>query len=108
MFHRTLSPQFKNKVTVTVLDDQGNEVLNTFYGIFQRATAEELKALRKLSDEEVVRDRLASWELVDGESRENLPFNPENLESVLSVAPAARGIAVAFWEGVNGARAKNS
>ncbi|MFZ4286632.1 hypothetical protein [Variovorax sp. HJSM1_2] len=108
MFHRTLSPKFPNTVTVTVLDDQGNEVVNTFTGIFKRATAEELKALRKISDEELARDRLAGWELVDGDTRENLPFTPENLDSVLSIAPSARGIAVAFWEGVNGARAKNS
>ena len=108
-FKRTLAPTFKTEVTVMVANDKGGFDKNTFIGEFKRASIEEQRDLRAkvTSNEDLVREQMVGWELRDSETKELVPFSAEALEELLSISPTPMAAAVAFWEGCNGARAKN-
>jgi hypothetical protein len=107
-FKRTTTRTFSADVKVPVANDKGGYDVNTFKAIFEHTTSEEQEELRALSNADLVRRKLKGWELIDAETREEVPFTPENLEAILQIPPSPMKICVAFWEQVNGARAKNS
>ena len=115
-FKRTTSKTFRAEVKVPVVNESGGYDQNTFTAIFKHADTEEQDALRKRVQEAptvtagqklLVRDRLVGWEMTDDETKEAVPFTPENLEAILLIPPSPLHIGIAFWETVNGARAKN-
>lgn len=106
-FKRAVTPTFSTKVTVNVPNDRGGYDKSTFTAKFKRPTSEEQEELRSLKNEELVRRVLAGWDLVDADTGEAVPFNAEELEALLAIAPTPLATALAFWETVNGARAKN-
>ena len=106
-FKQSSSPTFKTLVTVNVPNDKGGHDKNTFTAFFKRPTSDERKELLELLHEDVVRRQLAKWEMKDDDTKEDVPFNDDTLNAVLQIWPAPLAIAQAFWEGINGARAKN-
>lgn len=106
-FKRTTSPTFTTEVKVPVANDKGGHDMNTFTARFSRSTSTEQEALRKLTNAELIQKKLVGWDLVDDETKEAVPFTPENLAALLEISPTPMQICVAFWETVNGARAKN-
>jgi len=106
-FKRAVTPTFSTKVTVNVPNDKGGYDKSTFTAKFKRPTNEEREDLRKLSNEELVRRQLVGWDLVDADTGEAVPFSTEEMEALLTIEPTAWSTALAFWETVNGARAKN-
>lgn len=107
-FKRTTTRTFSAIVKVPVAREDGGYDMNTFKAVFEHATSDELEALRELGNSELVRRKLKGWELTDADTKEDVPFTPENLEAILLIPPSPMKICVAFWEQVNGARAKNS
>jgi hypothetical protein len=107
-FKRTTTKTFSADVKVPVANDQGGYDVNTFKAVFAHTTSDEQEELRALSNADLVRRKLKGWELVDAETKEEVPFTPENLEAILQIPPSPLKICMAFWEQVNGARAKNS
>lgn len=101
------SPTFTVPVTVNVANDRGGYDKNTFEASFARTTVDELQDLSGLTTVELVRKKLKGWKLKDSDTSEDVPFTPENLELVLSIPPSPLAITTAFYEGVNGAKAKN-
>lgn len=106
-FKRSISPVFTLEATVNVANERGGFDKNTLMCTFKRATPDELKELRELPHADVVRRQLVNWDLVDKDTKENVPFSDEELEAVLSISSAPVGLAAAFWEGCAGARSKN-
>jgi hypothetical protein len=107
-FKRTTTRTFSADVKVPVAREDGGYDMNTFKAIFEHTTTEEAEKLRELSNSDLVRRKLKGWELTDAETKEDVPFTPENLEAILQIPPSPMKICIAFWEQVNGARAKNS
>lgn len=107
-FKRAVSDTFPAKVTVNVPNGRGGFDKNTFTGVFRRPPSEELTELRALHHEEVVRRTLVGWDLVDEDSKQEVPFSPSEMEALLQISPTPIATAMAFWEQISGARAKNS
>jgi hypothetical protein len=107
-FKRTTTRTFSADVKVPVAREDGGYDMNTFKAVFEHTTTEETEKLRELSNSDLVRRKLKGWELTDAETKEDVPFTPENLEAILQIPPSPMKICIAFWEQVNGARAKNS
>ncbi len=106
-FKRAVTPTFSTKVTVNVPNDKGGHDKSTFTAKFRRLSTEEQEDARKLGNAELVRQVLVGWDLVDADTGEAVPFSAEELEALLAIAPTPLATALAFWETVNGARAKN-
>lgn len=106
-FKRAVTPTFSTKVTVNVPNDKGGYDKSTFTAKFKRMPNEEREDLRKLSNEDLLRRQLVGWDLVDADTGEAVPFSTEELEAMMTIEPTALTTALAFWETVNGARAKN-
>lgn len=106
-FKRAVSPTFMTKVTVNVPNDKGGHDKSTFMAKFKRPSTEEQEELRPLKNEELVRRVLVGWDLTDADTGEVVPFSAEELEALLAIAPTPLATALAFWESVSGARAKN-
>lgn len=106
-FKRAVSPTFMTKVTVNVPNDKGGHDKSTFMARFKRPSTEEQEELRPLKNEELVRRVLVGWDLTDADTGEVVPFSAEELEALLAISPTPLATALAFWESVNGARAKN-
>lgn len=108
-FKRTTSKTFRADVKVPVANEKGGYDENTFVAIFAHAPSKELEEeLISLTNRELIKRKLVGWEMKDAETNEDVPFTPENLAAALEIPPTPKMIAVAFWEQVNGARAKNS
>lgn len=107
-FKRTYARTFRADVDVPVANEKGEYDNNKFVAIFSHATTTELDELRKVSNKELIQRKLIGWELRDAETNEDVPFTPENLAALLEIPPTPMQIGIAFWEQVNGARAKNS
>ena len=75
--------------------------------IAKAVTPEEQDELRPMKNEDVVRKVLVGWDLTDADTGEVVPFNAEELDALLVISPTPLATALAFWESVNGARAKN-
>jgi len=106
-FKRTTSRTFRAEVKVPVANEGGGYDTNSFTAIFSHATTKELEELRALTNQDLIARKLVGWEMKDGETNEDVPFTPENLEAALLIPPTPMFLASAFWEQVNGARAKN-
>lgn len=106
-FKRAVTPTFTTKVTVNVPNDKGGHDKSTFTARFRRASSEEQDELRPLKNDELVRRVLVGWDLVDADTGEAVPFSAEELEALLAISPTPMATALAFWETVNGVRAKN-
>lgn len=117
-FRRTTSKTFSADVKVPVAnsDQPGGYEINTFKAIFSHADNNELERLRAEIAEQptalegqklLAKRKLVGWELIDAETKESVPFTPENLDALLLIPPTPLHISIAFWETVNGARAKN-
>lgn len=106
-FKRAVTPTFTTKVTVNVPNDKGGHDKSTFMARFKRLSPEEQEELRSLPNADVVRKTLLGWDLVDADTGESVPFDAAELEAILAISPTPMATALAFWEGVNGARAKN-
>lgn len=107
-FKRTTTRTFRADVKVPVANDTGGYDDNTFVAIFGHASTTELEQLRKVDNQELIKRKLVGWELKDADTNEDVPFTPENLAALLEIPPTPMRISIAFWEQVNGARAKNS
>lgn len=105
-FKMAQKPTFKVKVTVPVANDRGGVDKNTFVAVFKRTSTDELNALgeQRLSDADLVRDRIVDWELTDAETNQAVPFTAENLEALLQIQPTPRFVAAAFYENVLGGK----
>ena len=106
-FKRAMTPTFSTKVTVNVPNDRGGYDKQTFTAKFKRMSSEERDDLKKLTNEELVRRQMVGWDLVDADTGEAVPFSADELEALLAIEPTPLATALAFWETVNGARAKN-
>lgn len=106
-FKRAVTPTFTTKVTVNVPNDKGGHDKSTFMAKFKRLTPEEQDEVRPMKNEDVVRKVLVGWDLTDADTGEVVPFNAEELDALLVISPTPLATALAFWESVNGARAKN-
>lgn len=106
-FKRTTARTFRATVKVPVANEAGGYDVNDFVAIFEHATTTELEELRALSNRDLIARKLKGWEMRDGETNEDVPFTPETLEAILLIPPTPMFVSVAFWEQVNGARAKN-
>lgn len=103
-FKRAISPTFSKEATVMVANDRGGVDKNTLMCKFKRATPDELKALRDVPHQDVVRGQLVDWELIDKDTNEKVPFSSDELDAILLISSAPAGIAAAFWEGSAGAK----
>lgn len=106
-FKRTPSKTFRADVTVNVANESGGYDKNKFVAIFSHASTKELDDLREGGNLTLIEKKLIGWEMTDDETKEQVPFTPENLAALLLIPPTPMAIALAFWETVNGARAKN-
>lgn len=98
---------FKVTVTIPVPNEKGGFDDNTFVGHFKHTTHEEARALRERPDVEVVRDRLMGWDMEDADTKQPVPYTPEMLDALLSIASAPYHTAFAFYRAVGGNKAKN-
>ena len=107
-FKRAVTPTFTAKVTVNVPNDSGGYDKNTFEAKFKRPMdLKEDAELRKLPNDEVVRRQMVDWKLTDDTTKEEVPFSQDEVEALLAIAPTPLATSLAFWETLNGARAKN-
>ena len=106
-FKRTQKPTFTTPVTVNVPNDKGGFDKNTFTAEFARPTTAEVEELRGMRHEDLLRRQMVDWVLKDEETKEAVPFSPDNLDALLQILPTPVATALAFWETVNGARTKN-
>lgn len=106
-FKRAIQATFSTVVTVNVPNDKGGFDKNTFTAKFKRPTADERLTLGALGNEALVRDRLVGWDLRDADTGEAVPFTPDELDALLSIEPTPIATAEAYWNTINGARAKN-
>lgn len=100
-------PTFTGPVTVSIANDKGGFDKSTFTAKFTRPAASELPEARLMQHEDLVRKYLVGWKMEDTDTKEDVPFTPDNMEAALQITPTAMCIAQAFWEGANGARVKN-
>lgn len=106
-FKKTQKPTFTTAVTVNIPNDVGGYDKSTFTARFKRMPESLRKEWGALADRELACTAMVGWDMTDDETSEVVPFTPEALEVVLDIAPTPHAIAMAFWETVNGARAKN-
>jgi len=74
---------------------------------FKRVNFDELDALRKKTQKEVVKEVLVDFSELLDETNQPVPFNEENLDELLSIPQALQGIAEAFWSSIFKAKEKN-
>lgn len=106
-FKKTQKPTFTATVTVNIPNDLGSYDKSTFTARFKRMPESLRKIWGAMTDAELARTALVGWDMTDEETNETVPFTAEALEVVLDIAPTPHAIAIAFWETVSGARAKN-
>ena len=108
-FKLTQTPTFPADVTVLIANEKGGFDKNTFKAIFKRPSTSELINVfeNPPGDLELVKKYLSGWQMTDEDSKEAVPFNPENMAALLEITTAPPAIAKAFIETVRGARTKN-
>ncbi len=107
-FKRTTSPTFRADVNVPVANEAGGYDQNSFTAIFAHATSSELEELRQLTNQELLKRKLVGWQMTDADTGQEVPYSADALAAVLQIPPTPMYMAAAFWEQINGARAKNS
>lgn len=103
------SATYKTPVKFTILDQNGKPEKQSFIAEFKRMDKPEVKALIDNfdSDTEMCREVLAGWSMQNLDTLEDVPFNPQTLESILNIAGLAGVIVLRFLETVNASREKN-
>lgn len=98
---------FTTLVTVNIPNDKGGFDKSTFVAKWKRPTLDQIETLRKLDNVELARTQMVGWEMRDADSNEEVPFTRDNLEAAMQILPTPLATTLAFWDHVNGARAKN-
>lgn len=105
-FKKAENPRFASKVEVPVPNERGGHDKQTFMAFFKRTTSDELSAIaeQRMTDADLVRDRLVGWDMTDADTGEAVPFTRDTLEAVLSIQPSPKYMAAAFWRDVMGGK----
>lgn len=106
-FKRTVKPTFSTVVTVSVPNDEQGFDKQVFTAVFKRPSETEKKALLKVDNDALVRTQLVGWDLVDDETKQPVAFGAEEVAALMEISPTPMATAMAFWEALAGARAKN-
>lgn len=120
-FKRALSPTFPAKVTVNVPNSTGGFDKNTFDAVFRRPVPvtdpetgkptdkTDLDVYREAEpdDKQFVRDWMVGWKLIDDDTKQNVPFDPVEVEALLSIEPTPSATVTAFFMAYRGIKAKN-
>lgn len=104
MFKLDLSPSYFYPVKLAVLDADGKLETRVFDARFRRFSQQEGEALvreaesARVTDQQVVDRALIGWRgLQDGDGND-LPYTPENVATVLSVAGLRAALVTSFLE----------
>lgn len=106
-FKLTQTPIFAVTVTVNIPNDKGGFDKSTFVAKFKRPSLSQIEEVRKLDNAELCRTQMVGWEMRDADTNNEVPFTSENLEAALQILPTPLACVTAYWDTVNGARAKN-
>lgn len=119
-FKRALSPTFPAKVTVNVPNSSGGFDKNTFEAVFRRPVPvkddngkvketdlDVYKRETETDDKQFVRDWMVGWTLKDEDTKQDVPFDPVELEALLSIEPTPTATVTAFYMAYRGIKAKN-
>lgn len=107
MFIIALSRTYKTKITVELPNENGQFEKSTFNAVFKRMDFDELEALRKLPQREVLEKVLVGWtDMLDGE-KIAVPFTEETFNIVIKIPQAFAALAQGFWASIYKAAEKN-
>jgi hypothetical protein len=134
-FKRALSPTFPAQVTVNVPAEKGGFDKNTFEAVFRRpmpiidpetgkpmlfddpetgnpTTKTTLDTYKEGlgdagNDKQFLRDWMVGWTLKDEDTKQDVPFDPVELEALLSIEPTPSATVTAFYMAYRGIKAKN-
>ncbi len=104
------SRTYKTTVDFKMLDENGKEEKQNFEAEFKRLTSAEVKALWDANtvDKDFAETVLVGWKLVDADTRDEVPFTPENVNLLLQNVPGlAYTIVLKFNETLGLSLAKN-
>lgn len=107
MFRLDLSPSYFYPVKLAVLDADGKLENRIFDARFKRLSQPEGEALvreaesGRLTDQQVVDRALVGWRGLQDADGNDLPYTPENLAIVLSVAGLRAAVVTAFLQSQN-------
>ena len=104
---RTRKSTFSADVTVFTPNDKCGHDRSTFIAKFRSPSTAELDELKKLPQPDMLRKVLVCWDGFQDDDGNELDFNDENIESLLSIIQAVLGLSTAFWESVIKLREKN-
>lgn len=101
--------------TVSVRFPMGNDEVKVveFDAQFRRLTQDEIEELNasvvegRITDREIIDRVLMGWRNVGDAEGNELPYTPENLESLLRLHPTKPSIVRAYFGSLEAARAKN-
>lgn len=107
MFRLDLSPTYFYPVKLAMLDADGKLETRVFDARFKRMTQPEGEALvreaesGRLTDQQVVERALVGWRGLQDADGNDLPYTPENLATVLSVAGLRAAVVTSFLQSQN-------
>ncbi len=130
MFTISQSEKFWQKVTVTLLSENGSPIKHTFDAQFKRPSLSELIAINdamtaankeailneetKLDgsqDSNLMREWMVGWKGIQDIGEDNKPqaveFSPEQMDRLFDVTGVRAACVIAFLDGARGAKAKN-
>lgn len=106
-FKVAITPSYKTKIIVEILNMNGKHDKSDFMAEFKRFTTEELDDLRKLPQKEVLKEVLIGWSGLLDENNDALPFSPANYEALLAIPQAFAALVEGFWTSIFKAKEKN-
>lgn len=106
-FRISKKPTFSAVAEVFTPNDRKGHDRSTLTVWFHRTETAELDDLRKMTQVEVLRKKVAGWDDFQDEEGNVLEFTPENLELMLRIPEAVYGVSITFWESVVKGRSKN-
>lgn len=106
-FRLTQKPTFKARVTVTLPNLKGGFDTSQFMGEFKRCTTDEILEYEKDRALSFLPKVLVGWSEMIGDADELVPYNDENLHTLLQISNALIGVRDAFWDAVRKAPEKN-
>lgn len=106
-FKIAISPSYKTKIIVEILNMLGKHEKSDFMAEFKRVNMEELDDLRKLPQKEVLQQVLVGWTGLLDENNEAVPFNAATFEALVAIPQAFAALADGFWASVFKAKEKN-
>lgn len=93
--------------------DGGKFKEESFTAVFKRKSYEEILVFKndiaesQLDDAEIAKRVMVGWHEVLDANKNEIPFNEENLKSLLNIPGAPGSIVVAFMESIMGIKRKN-